>query len=280
MPPGKEGKITLSIAHTDSYAGEVKKSAVVQTNDPSMPSFTLTLVVFFKPVVLPAPPPATPDRTPQANNSQIKRFGQFEIKPGNSWKAVTLFQYPSRTDIDIINREALPAKIIRIDKGGDYFNIALQTIVEERYYRLSIDTNHDLAPGDYKQTVTVFVSKGTPRSFPINLEVSVNPLVYVNPSKIVLRHISIKDGEPLSNLTEITIQRARLPGFEISKATSTLPFIKLDIIPQEPGRLYRIKLSIDRSAIPAGDFSGNIHLDTNDLASKSIDVPIEGSFDK
>jgi hypothetical protein len=44
--PGKQGKITLSIAHTESYVGKTVKTATVTTNDPS---FVLTLRADFLP---------------------------------------------------------------------------------------------------------------------------------------------------------------------------------------------------------------------------------------
>ena len=47
IAPGKEGKIKLSVPETDSYRGEVAKTAMVTTNDPDRPSFTLTLKATF-----------------------------------------------------------------------------------------------------------------------------------------------------------------------------------------------------------------------------------------
>jgi hypothetical protein len=47
VAPGKEGKIKLSVPETESYRGEVSKTATVTTNDPDRPSFTLTLKATF-----------------------------------------------------------------------------------------------------------------------------------------------------------------------------------------------------------------------------------------
>jgi cellulase/cellobiase CelA1 len=43
IAPGQTGNITLEIDKTDSYSGEVVKTADVTTNDPGKSSFTLTL---------------------------------------------------------------------------------------------------------------------------------------------------------------------------------------------------------------------------------------------
>lgn len=47
VEPGKEGKITLSIAKTDTYTGPIVKTATVKTNDPDHPSVVLTLRANF-----------------------------------------------------------------------------------------------------------------------------------------------------------------------------------------------------------------------------------------
>lgn len=47
IAPGKEGKITLSVKDTESYSGDVAKTANVTTNDASRSNFTLTLKATF-----------------------------------------------------------------------------------------------------------------------------------------------------------------------------------------------------------------------------------------
>ena len=48
VAPGKSGGITLAIDKTESYKGEIVKTATVTTNDPERQSFTLTLRATFK----------------------------------------------------------------------------------------------------------------------------------------------------------------------------------------------------------------------------------------
>ena len=47
VQPGKEGKITLSIAKTDTYSGPIVKTATVKSNDPEQESVVLTLRANF-----------------------------------------------------------------------------------------------------------------------------------------------------------------------------------------------------------------------------------------
>ena len=47
IAPGKEGKITLEVAKTDGYKGEITKTATVTTNDPEHQSFQLILKANF-----------------------------------------------------------------------------------------------------------------------------------------------------------------------------------------------------------------------------------------
>ncbi|HWC77479.1 MAG TPA: DUF1573 domain-containing protein [Blastocatellia bacterium] len=47
IPPGKSGAITLSIEKTETYKGDIVKTATVTTNDPAKASFILTLRATF-----------------------------------------------------------------------------------------------------------------------------------------------------------------------------------------------------------------------------------------
>ena len=47
IAPGKEGKIKLSVPDTESYRGDVSKTAKVTSNDPDRLTFTLTLKATF-----------------------------------------------------------------------------------------------------------------------------------------------------------------------------------------------------------------------------------------
>jgi hypothetical protein len=47
VAPGKEGKITMEIKHTEGYKGDVMKNATVTTNDPERQSFQLVLRANF-----------------------------------------------------------------------------------------------------------------------------------------------------------------------------------------------------------------------------------------
>ena len=47
IAPGKVGTVTLAVDKTDTYKGEITKTASVTTNDPEHQSFTLTLRANF-----------------------------------------------------------------------------------------------------------------------------------------------------------------------------------------------------------------------------------------
>lgn len=47
IAPGKVGSVTLEVAKTDGYKGDISKTASVTTNDPDHQTFTLTLRATF-----------------------------------------------------------------------------------------------------------------------------------------------------------------------------------------------------------------------------------------
>ena len=48
VPPGKEGRITLLIEHTEGFRDEMVKGASVTTNDPARPNFALLMLARFE----------------------------------------------------------------------------------------------------------------------------------------------------------------------------------------------------------------------------------------
>lgn len=111
IPPGGEGKVTLSLNLKD-FQGPVWKTATIVSNDPQRPSLILDLHGQVRPYIEIRPAP----------------FVQFTgTKEGEQEKHVdllTAFQ---------------SFKILRVENLlGEKITYLLETIVKERYYRLKI----------------------------------------------------------------------------------------------------------------------------------------------
>lgn len=273
MPPGQEGKITLAIEHTESYQGEVAKSANVTTNDPVYSSFSLTLRGHFKldrPVEVPlVPPPVMASR----------RAGPFVMQPNDRWVTSVLSGTSTSTRMSLLNAEDKPVHIKKVTAGGTSFNVNLQTIEAGKRYELAIATDPALKPGHYEQTVKVTTDSAQSPEATLLLEVTVYARVFVRPTALNVQPLSLESDLSAVNLPLIYVQKLREGGLKINSITSTLPFIKLAVETQTEGESYSIKIRFDKSLIPGvGRFSGKIRIETNDSDLSTVEVPIQVAF--
>lgn len=273
MPPGKEGKITLALEHTDGYAGEVAKSAAVATNDPATPNFNLVLHVYFK-----APPvtswPVAPNPAPAG-----KLSGAFTVSPSNRWISSVISGGTATSRLTFYNREAAPAHITKVVTEGNDFIATLQTIEDGKRYELYLATNPGLKVGRHAQTIKLLTDNAEGPEIPIEVEVNVFAKVFATPGAINLPRMSASADFSAMRLPVIYVRKLRDAGLKIKTVSSTLPFIKLVLATETEGQVYTIGLSLDKSKMPApGEFRGKIVIETNDPDAPVIEVPVQCSF--
>ena len=279
IAPGKEGKITLEIAHTELYSGEVAKSAQVVTNDPLSQSFNLMLRAYFKPGSGP-PAGTSPTPSPIAIAGAGKMIGPFAVTPGDRWVTSTLTGSSSTGTLNLYNGSGTPVRVKRVTPGGTDFTVNFLTIEEGKRYELSVATNPALKPGQYHQTVKLLTdSKGAPE-MEIELAVTVYPKVFVTPTSVNFAQLSATaDGATAPNLPVIYVRKLRGGGLKVNSVSSTLPFINLSLTAEAEGQIYTIRLTIDKSKITtAGEFKGKIKIETNDADTPVLEVPVQGSI--
>ena len=280
MPPGKEGKITLSILHTEGLIGELAKGSTVTTNDPTYPTFSLVLRAFVKSLPQPQPTPvAESPRQPGVYSEAGKRVGSLSISPHDRWMTTTVRGISSTTTLYIFSHETRPVNIKAVVPGGDKFSVRSQPIQAGKRYEMVLATNPALAPGVHKQTLKVLTdSKETPELL-VEMEVTVYGSVFVTPSSLTLPAITAEVDPATISLPPIYVRKIRSEGLQIKSVLSTLPFLRLKTTSEAEGLTYKIEISINKAAFPAkGEFKGSIRIETNDPDSPVIEVPIHGTM--
>lgn len=271
MPPGKEGRIELLIEHTQGLSGELAKSATVKTNDPAQRVVTLILRARFKidPKLAPSAPAPVPARV----------VGSFQVEPSSRWITSALTGSSSAGTIFLYNPDDNPVRVKKIEPGGTDFTVTLSPIQNGKRYQLNVATNAALKPGSYKQTVRVLSDNAKLPLTEIELEATIYPRVFATPTSITIPTLphDAPDLEAI-NWPMIYIRKVRDGGLKINSFTTTVPFVKLQLITEREGEVYAIKLTLDRSKIRQGGFNGNIHIETNDRDVPVIDIPIKGIF--
>jgi hypothetical protein len=251
--------------------GEVAKSAGVTTNDPVLANFSLMLRARFK----------MDQQT--AEKAQMvgmlgKKVGAISVEPMDRWVTSVLTGNSTATTIYIVNNEASPIHIKKVEAGGTDFSARLQPIQDGRRFELILSTNPNLKPGEYHQTVRVLTDNAKTPEVPIKLDVTVFPRVFASPTAIIMPPLSVTSDLASINWPMINVRKVQATGLKIKSYTTTLPFIKLDLLTTKEGELYQIRLTIDNEKVKPGEFKGNIHIETNDPNVPFIDVPVQGRF--
>lgn len=269
MPPGKEGKIQLAVEHTEGLSGEVAKSASVSTNDPKNPNFSLILRARFKSEGQPGSPPPPAALNPNA---------VFVVEPGDRWITSAITGSSSPNTLYLYNPQPTLVHVRKVIPGGTDFTATLDTIQDGKRYQLIVASNPALKPGHYVQTVKVVTDSAAQPEVAIELDVTVYPKVFASPASIIMPTLAVATDLTAINWPMIFVRKVREQGLKIKSYSSTLPFIKLELITETEGQVYRIRITLDPTKIKPGAFNGKVHIETNDPDVPVIDVPIQGSF--
>ncbi|HSB10510.1 MAG TPA: hypothetical protein VLM38_13565 [Blastocatellia bacterium] len=268
MPPGKEGKIELAVEHTEGYSGETAKSAHVTTNDPKQPSFNLVLRARFK---VEAPIGAKPE--PPLNPNVV-----FNVEPGDHWITSALVGSSAANYFYLYNPQPTPFHIKNVIPDGSNFIVTLQTVQDGKRYELKVASNPALKPGHYVQTLKLATDSPVQPEVSINLDLTVIPKVFASPQAITMPMLPAASDLSKISWPSIYVRKLREGGLQIKSYTSTVPFVKLQLLTETEGQVYKINLALDSSKIKPGEFKGKIRIETNDLDVPVIEIPVQASF--
>jgi hypothetical protein len=276
VPPGKEGKITLAVPHTDGYAGEVSKSAAVTTNDPAYPNFNLLLRAHFKAAEVTAVAPAAP---PKVYSEDGKRVGALSVAPNDHWTTSAIRGAYAAQTMYVYSHSGKPIHVKSINPGGTAFIIKLQPIQDGKRYELQISSDPNLKPGKYEQTLKVLTDSPETPEVNIMLEVTVYAQVFAMPTSIALPPMPLEIDPSTLNIPAISIRKIRSGDLKIKSVHSSLPFFRVAVISEIEGQAYKVQLSFDKSRLPSkGEFKGIIRIETNDPDTAVIEIPVQGAF--
>lgn len=276
IAPGKEGKIELAVEHTTGYQGEVSKTAAVTTNDPKFGAFNLILRARFKV----APRPGSDTAPASGSAPTAKMAGAFIVEPTDRWISSALVGNTTTSKIYLVNNDPKPYHIKKLDVGGTDFTAKLEPIQDGRRYEVVLSTNPELKPGQYHQKLLIMTDSPVTPVVPVQLDLTVFPRVFAMPTSIIMPTLPMNVDLSSINWPMINVRKVQATGLKIKSYTSSLPFIKLDLMTEKEGEFYQIKLTIDSSKIKEGEFKGKVHIETNDTNVPVIEVPVQGRFVK
>jgi len=267
VPPGKEGKIELAVEHTDGFSGEVSKSATVVTNDPRHRNLTLFLRARFKLDGTPGVPPAP-----------VKPSSAFNVEPADKWITSAVTGSSAANSFYLVNTHANPVHANKVVASGTDFSATLEPIQDGRRYELKVASNPALKPGHYTQTLRVLTDSPTQPETSLDLDLTVYPRVFVSPTSIIMPRLPVASDLSHINWPMIYVRKLREGGLKVKSFSSTLPFLKLELLTETEGQVYKIRLTLDQTKMKVGEFKGTVRIETNDPDSPVLEVPVQASF--
>ncbi len=268
MPPGQEGKIELAVEHTEGFTGEISKSASVVTNDPKHRNLTLSLRARFKLDGASTGVPPTPAKASSA----------FNVEPTDRWITSALSGSVAASTFFLVNNQTAPVHARQIVAGGTAFTATIVPIQDGRRYELKVRTDAALKPGRYTQTLRVLTDSPTSPETTLDLELTVHPRIFVSPSSIIMPKLPSAADLSSINWPMIYVRKLREGGLKIKSIKSSLPFLKLELLTESEGNIYKIRLTLDAAKLKPGEFKGTVRIETNDPEASVLEVPIQGAF--
>ena len=244
------------------------KAASVVTNDPNHRSLTLQLRARFKTDSAPVGAPPAP----------VKPSSAFNVEPADKWITSVLSGSTAANSFYLVANQTNPVHAKAVIAGGKDFTATLEPIQDGRRYELKVTSNPALKPGHYTQTIRVVTDNQATPETSIDLDLTVYPHVFVSPTSIIMPRLPAATDLSAITWPMIYVRKLREGGLKINGFSSTLPFLKLDLITETEGQVYKIRLTLDRAKIKPGDFKGIVRIETNDPEGKVLEVPVQGSF--
>jgi hypothetical protein len=250
---GGEGKIVLNV-DTKTFQGPISKSALILTDDPEKPQVTIFVMANVKPYVETSPVgffrlQALTGETATAMiilSSDEADFKPTKVEPPNSYLKATL---APATDAEKV-----------AGKGASQWKVSVTTTPEAPEGLL----------GGY-----VKVTTGAAKQPELSLAISgyIKPTLSITPLSVNFGNFEPK-ADPVKRTVTIINNNLKNDAFQLTKAESTVPGVKTEIVMADKTRAQVI-ISVD-DKVKKGVFDGFVTVSTTDPTKKEIKIPLKG----
>jgi len=259
IKPGAEGKILLTVDTKNFSQGPISKTAVILTDDPSMPQQTVYVTAIIKPYVETIPygffriQGLTGDTL---SSDLILVSDEEDFKPT---KAETTQSFLKTSIAPVSEKERVP------NKG-------------KHQYKVTLTCDPTAPEGLVGGSVKVIT--GVKKQPELELQISgvIKSTVSVTPVSVNFGNFDPKETKGAENKRKVMVVNNNLKNdkFTVVKVESSVPGVVAQVEPIENDKArFNVVLSVD-SKIKKGVFEGEVKIKTTDGARGEIKVPIKG----
>jgi hypothetical protein len=254
IKPGEEGKITLTI-DTKTFSGPISKTAVVLTNDPVKPQFSLSLAAYVKPYV------------------EVVPWGFFRIQ-GLVGEELT-------SDL-ILGSDEPDFKPVKVEVPQSYLSATFAPATEKEriegkgktQWKVILKADKTAPSGIPGGEVKVITGIAKQPELMIKVSGIINESVGVLPSQVTFGTFDPKSGG-ITREIDVINRNPKNEAFKVTAADSGVPGIVAEVKSQDNSKA-KVVVSIDPKVIKKGPFDGWITIRTTDSIKSEIKVPLRG----
>lgn len=252
LPAGGEGQVHLKV-DTEKLRGSLRESARIYFTDESLDPVWLYLKGR---VVLPV-----------------------EIAPHDRIYFFTVKGEAPEEEILIINHQDRPLEIGAVTSSNPLFRVESETVERQTRYRLSVALDAATPLGRHESTITVSTDSPEFPSLEIKALAIVEDVVSTSLASVAFPRVlyDALDREAISQKV-VLVKKHQGTDFEVVRATADLPFLSVQVTPDQPGESYLVYVRIVQSRAERGEFEGTLVIETNDPEFREIRLPISGTI--
>lgn len=255
IAPGKTGKVCIDLG-TEHLALRIKPVAVVFTNDPERPQFSLTLTgIVHAPI----------DLLPMG------------AVLASAWKGAG-----GESTVTIVNNRPKPLNIHGIETKGQHFTARLETEEPGQVYKLVVAIPANLAPGLYHGIVYVNTDAARYRRIRVPVSILVKNEIYTFPLSLNFGSISVEQMNSgqisPADLSVWFLVKKRSGKFRIESIKTANPALQMTQAPKGESNTFRVNVTVRKGYLRPGPLSSVIRVRTNDPAVPEVSVPVIGQI--
>ena len=242
IPPGAEGKITLTV-DLRGYNGPIRKDAMVISDDPEQSSLKLTVM------------------------GTVKQL--FQVRPGTNLSFRGTAEQAKETVIELIGT-GQPFQISKMESNLEgKISYQLQTVTPKQHYQLKV--NNLLKEGSYSGYI--ILTSDLPRGQIPTIRVSGNI-----EGEISLAPKSIFLGKLPQELIEsktVNVRSNRKKPFQITNLNYDANLLKVEAQPLPDKSVHNLVVSVKIANVPSGNTTGTaitFQTDLDPQAKQEIQV--------
>ena len=257
IAPGKSGKVCVDLG-TEHLTLKIKPVAVVFTNDPEQPQFSLTLMG-----IVHAP---------------------IDLVPMGAVLASVWKGEGGESTITIVNNRPKPLNIHGIETKGKHFTARIETEKPGQVYKLVVTAPRNLDPGLYHGTVFVNTDAVHHRRIPVPVNILVKNEIYTFPLSLNFGSISVEQvnsGQVApADLSVWFLVKKRSGKFRIESIKTANPALEMTQAPKGESNTFRVNVTVRKGYLRPGPLSSVINVKTDDRAVPEVSVPVIGQISR